>query len=227
MANPITLIIPAAGSAQRMQQSLAKQFICVGGKTLLRHSVEAFSSFPIAQCIIAVSKDNIDLVSKEFCHFAMPITVIEGGETRLKSVKNAVMMAGDTPYCLIHDAARPTVSMSLICRVVDALKTHSIVVPGLGLSDTIKQVKDGQVVKTLDRNKLIAAQTPQGFHTELLKSMYDQFDDSQEATDEASLAESLGYRVNVVRGCHHTIKVTYPTDLEWVKLYLKHVDGKN
>ena len=143
-----------------------------------------------------------------------PITLVEGGKTRKESVETAVYALGEVDAVLIHDGARPNVSTALINRVLDAGKSSNAVIPGLKVTDTVKWVENGTVIKTIDRNFLVRVQTPQYFELSALKNAYKQA--INDATDEAMLLESLGINIMVVDGEEENVKITYPEDKKFL-----------
>lgn len=140
------------------------------------------------------------------------VVVTEGGATRSQSVQRAFAALGpEHDLVLVHDAARPLASSTLFRAVVAELARGArAVVPGLAVSDTLKEVAEGTVVRTLDRSRVVRVQTPQGFHAEVLRAV---IDSGWEGTDEASGAEALGYEVAVIEGEESAAKVTTQRDL--------------
>jgi 2-C-methyl-D-erythritol 4-phosphate cytidylyltransferase/2-C-methyl-D-erythritol 2,4-cyclodiphosphate synthase len=202
-----TLIV-AAGSGQRFGGP--KQFERVGGITLLEAAIERAKS--ISNRIVVALPAGIELPSS---NSELAYTV--GGDTRTESVANAFRALGDRfDYVLVHDAARPYASQALFERVVAALARGCLaVIPALESVDTLKVVEDRMVRETLDRNKIVRVQTPQGFQYELLAEI---INSRKEATDEAAIAEQLGYPVTIVPGEELASKVTWRADLERLRL---------
>jgi 2-C-methyl-D-erythritol 4-phosphate cytidylyltransferase len=208
------LVIPAAGSSSRFGANMPKQFLEYEGKALLLHALEAFSSFNLKSCTIAVAIDYFDY-SKSLIKSDFPdARVVLGGDTRTDSVKNAINILRDEAPVLIHDAARPFVSRAVIERVLTALKTNDAVIPGIPCADTIKVVKDSRVFQSLERQLLKRIQTPQGFSLSLLKKAYSQISDFSTITDEAGLLEALGIMPFVVEGEEMNRKITFFGDLD-------------
>jgi 2-C-methyl-D-erythritol 4-phosphate cytidylyltransferase len=142
---------------------------------------------------------------------------VAGGETRSASVRAGLAETPeDAAVVLVHDAARPILPPDLIPRLLEALgEGFDGAVPGLPVADTVKRVRDGMVVETLERNELVAVQTPQAFVTTVLRSAA-----GGEGSDCASLVEAAGGRVKVVRGDECLLKVTTPADLARVEALL-------
>lgn len=210
-------IIPAAGLGVRFGANTKKQFLTLAGKTILLRTVETFLQAGIFKKIVVVlPQDEID-------NTILPqnILVVSGGKTRAESVCNGFMALNtlDEDVVLVHDAVRPLVSINLIKKVSDEASIQGAVIPGIVLSDTIKQIKNSQVEVTLDRNQLMAVQTPQGFKAQLLKKAYGVYKDF-DWTDEAMLMEKMHVPVTVVEGEKNNIKVTTPEDLTLANYYI-------
>jgi len=139
-----------------------------------------------------------------------------GGDTRQDSVLRGLkVVPKGTKMVLVHDAARPFVTESLITQVIEGTKRHNACIPVLPVSDTLKVVQEGRVLETVERGGIVLAQTPQGFDLELLCRAFEQARlDRFHATDEASLVERLDVAVNTVPGERSNVKVTWPEDLQ-------------
>ncbi len=139
---------------------------------------------------------------------AAPPDFVAGGATRSESVRNALDAAPEASVFVVHDAARPLVTVELVRRCVDALEEgYDGVIAAIPVTDTVKEVEHGEVLRTPDRGRLWAAQTPQVFRADVLRRA------SGEATDDASLVEAIGGRVRVVEGTPENLKVTTPLDV--------------
>ena len=154
--------------------------------------------------------------------------LIEGGEHRQHSVANALAAVSAAPddIVLVHDAVRPFVTQEIIHEVIEAAHRHGAAIAGMPAVDTIKQVDrtaDGAVVTTtIPRERVVMAQTPQGFRYQTLKQAFDEAAaDGFIGTDEASLIERSGKQVAVVMGSPRNIKITNPADMELAEFYLK------
>lgn len=146
-----------------------------------------------------------------------------GGEERVHSVQNAfssIESASDSDLVLIHDAARPLLSQSLLRSLLDAGVENQAVVPVLPLVETLKNVENHHIVRTVPRQNLFLAQTPQVFRYGILKSAYAAVALSPEITDEAILVEKAGFKVSVIEGERRNIKITEPTDLKLAEYFL-------
>ena len=145
---------------------------------------------------------------------AAPPDMVAGGATRSESVRNALAAAPEATVVVVHDAARPLVTVELVRRCLDALEGCDGVIAALPVTDTIKEVEDGWVVRTPERERLWAVQTPQVFRADALR------DAGGDATDDASLVEANGGRVRVVDGAPENFKVTTPLDVRVAEMLL-------
>jgi len=160
--------------------------------------------------------------------FAGRVQLVEGGENRQQSVANALaqVKANAEDIVLVHDAVRPFITPELIGRVITAAAKHGAAIAGMPAVDTVKQVDrtaDGAIItSTIPRERVVMAQTPQGFRYEVLKKAFDEAQaDAFIGTDEASLVERSGHEVAVVMGSPQNIKITTPGDMELAEFYVK------
>jgi len=211
----VSAIIAAAGSGRRLGAGKPKQWLDIGGGTLLQHSARAFTTHPrVSEVVIVVPADSAGFDHPRDAD-ARSVSVVTGGARRQDSVANgfdAVSKAADV--VLIHDAARPFVTADLIDRTIDAAAAHGAAIAALQSRDTVKRVTDGGVIMdTLPRHEIYLAQTPQGFRRDVLASAIEVGRSGVEATDEAMLAERAGYTVHVVVGDPGNVKITTEEDL--------------
>ena len=140
------------------------------------------------------------------------VRVVLGGDERQRSVRNGLEVV-DAPKVVVHDAARPFATPELVHEVVDAVKGAHGAAPAVPVADTLKEVRDGRVIRTVERSSLWAVQTPQAFLTDALKSVHDKARvDGFLATDDAQLVERYGGVMRIVEGSRDNIKLTYPED---------------
>ena len=142
------------------------------------------------------------------------VRMVLGGDERQKSVRNGLELV-DTDYVVVHDAARPFATPDLLHEVLGALTTDRAhgVAPAVRVADTLKEVRDGRVIRTVERSSLWAVQTPQAFLTDALKSVHDKARvDGFVGTDDAQLVERYGGVMRIVEGARDNIKLTYPED---------------
>ncbi|OBA61931.1 2-C-methyl-D-erythritol 4-phosphate cytidylyltransferase [Mycobacterium sp. 1100029.7] len=209
----VVAVVPAAGLGERLRAGIPKAFCELDGRTLLDWAVAGLlQSGVVDHVVVAVPSDRIDQAKHVL---GDQVTVVAGGAGRTDSVSLALAaLPGQADFVLVHDAARALTPPELIVRVVDTLHAgHGAVVPALALHDTIKAVDaNGVVLGTPERAGLRAVQTPQGFATDLLLRAY-RHADGAVVTDDASLVEHVGGRVQVVDGDPLAFKITTQLDL--------------
>jgi 2-C-methyl-D-erythritol 4-phosphate cytidylyltransferase len=214
-------ILVAAGRGERMGAQRPKAFLGLAGKPMLVRAAEAFAAAPCVDGIVAVVPEaEIPAAREMLAPVGKPAEVVAGGPRRQDSVLEGLKQVPDgfDGVVLVHDAARPLVEVALIEAVARAAREAGAAVPVLGLTDTVKRVKDGWVIETLDRAELAGAQTPQGFRFALLGRAYEQaFRDSVTLTDEAMAVERIGEPVLAVPGSPRNRKLTTPGDLAWAE----------
>ncbi|CAB4593436.1 MAG: 2-C-methyl-D-erythritol 2,4-cyclodiphosphate synthase [Actinobacteria bacterium] len=204
------VIIPAAGSGERLGANLPKALVQIVGRTLLEHSY--FRLSPVAAQVIVAAPAGFEDNFREL--LGDSATIVTGGTTRTQSVKSALAaLHPDIKYVLVHDAARALASTDLAERVLAALAGGDVaVIPGLAVADTIKEIdNDSEVLATPDRSHLVAVQTPQGFDRQTL---VDAHQSGVEATDDAALVELLGKKVRIIPGEASAFKITHPEDIQ-------------
>ena len=223
---------PAAASPKPRKSAPSKQFTELGGTPILIHTLRAFAKSPeITEIIVALRMAEITpfhaRLEKEAPEVLMKKTVLlEGGESRQQSVSNglaAVAGSGDD-IVLVHDAVRPFVTEEMIHEVIAGASKYGAAIAGVPAVDTVKQVErtaEGAVIRaTIPREKIVLAQTPQGFRYSVIKKAFDEAAaDGFVGTDEASLVERSGHEVAVVMGSPRNIKITTPSDLELAEHY--------
>jgi 2-C-methyl-D-erythritol 4-phosphate cytidylyltransferase len=140
------------------------------------------------------------------------VRMVLGGDERQKSVRNGLALV-DTQHVVVHDAARPFATVDLVDSVLGALKAAHGAAPAVPVADTLKEVRDGRVIRTVERSSLWAVQTPQAFQTDALKNVHDKARvDGFVGTDDAQLVERYGGVMKIVEGTRDNIKLTYPED---------------
>lgn len=232
----VIVIIPAAGLGTRMSaapggpRSKSKQFFELQGTPILIHTLRKFAQCSaVGEIVVALRKSEAANFQKQIEkeNFKKPLRIVEGGEHRQNSVANALaaIEAAADDIVLIHDAVRPFVDQETIVNVIEAVKKYQAAIAGVPAIDTVKQVDrtaDGAVViATVPRERMVLAQTPQGFRFGLLKKAFDEaMADGFMGTDEASLIERAGGAVHVVMGSARNMKITTPADLELAEFFL-------
>ena len=207
-------IIVAAGAGARFGQR--KQFVYLEGKPVLEWTLEAFEAHAEIGAIILVLPDENDRKHYQM-RYGKIVDVVRGGEKRQDSVWQGFRLLDQAPaeLVLVHDGARPLVNAALIGRVIAEARASGAAVPVLPLDDTLKEVRDGRVVGTPDRSRVVCVQTPQGFLYPVLKRALDAArHDHFYGTDEATLVERIGLPVRAVEGDRRNIKITTPMDIK-------------
>jgi len=204
-----------------MRADRPKAFLDLGGQPLLLRAALAFEEAPSVERLVAVvSEDQVATARSILSPLKKNLAVVPGGPRRQDSVLEGLKQAPEAfeGVVLVHDAARPLVDVRLIEEVARAAEQAGAAVPVLRLVDTVKRLRDGCVVETLDREELGAAQTPQGFRFDLLVSAYEAaFRDNVTLTDEAMAVERIGTPVRAVPGSARNRKITTPEDLAWAE----------
>ncbi len=216
----VSAIIVAAGRGERFGSP--KQFSLLKGKTVLDWSLEKFESHEAVDEIILVLNEEQER-KKILGQYKKILAVVQGGEERQDSVLNGFKMIDPekTGIVLVHDGVRPLVSPALIGRVIEAAFEKGAAIPALPLEDTVKEVTGEEVLRTLERQELCRAQTPQGFSYSVLKKALDKAqEEGYYGTDEASLVERIGGKVYVVPGDPVNIKITVSDDLRVAEAFL-------
>lgn len=223
-APSLAIIIVAAGRGQRAGEGLPKQYRQLAGRMVLTRTIETLhAAAPKATLLTVIHPDDrnlyeeaVEAASAEAQ--AALLSYVHGGATRQHSCRAGVeaLQALAPDVVLIHDAARPFASVALIQRAVEAAVNHGAAVPGVAVTDTIKQVDaDGRIISTPQRDALRAVQTPQSFQYELiLRAHRTAASATSEMTDDAAVAEYAGHAVHVFEGDAQNIKLTTPQDFE-------------
>jgi 2-C-methyl-D-erythritol 4-phosphate cytidylyltransferase len=237
----VFVIVPAAGLGTRMapvttdkKKSPSKQFKQLCGVPILVHTLRNIAASPeVYEIVIALRKNEISgfraQLEKQYPELLRTrLQMVEGGEHRQDSVNNAlgVVAADPDDIVLVHDGVRPFVTPEIINEVIDAAEKHGAAIAGVPASDTVKQVdrtaEGALITATIPRERVVMAQTPQGFRYAILRKAFDEaVADGFVGTDEASLIERTGHPVAVVMGSPRNIKITTPADMELAEFYLK------
>ncbi|MGX9136481.1 2-C-methyl-D-erythritol 4-phosphate cytidylyltransferase [Rummeliibacillus sp. JY-2-4R] len=211
------VILPAAGSGKRMAAGVNKLFLELQRKPILIHTLEVFQQDEACKGIwLAVKPDERPYIEELLAKYnitkvkALP----EGGAERQYSVNACVKKIEDGKIVLVHDAARPFITIPIIHKLVEVAQYKGAAIAGVRAKDTMKRVKDGIIEETVDRSSLWMIQTPQAFEFQVLKSA-EQLAEEDEflGTDEAMLVERLGQSVYVVESSYENVKITTKEDL--------------
>jgi len=207
------VLIVAAGRGHRLGGALPKQYLPLGGKEVLRRTLEVFAGHAgIDRTQVVIHPDDRELYMQAVAGLSLPDPV-PGGASRQESVRLGLesLKPAAPQYVLIHDAARPFVNAPTIARVLAGLATDKAAIAALPVSDTLKKEQDGHVAATVDRDGLWQAQTPQGFHFSDILEAHRSVQGAN-LTDDAAVAEAAGIPVRLVTGAEENFKVTTPED---------------
>ncbi|MDM1021502.1 2-C-methyl-D-erythritol 4-phosphate cytidylyltransferase [Acinetobacter sp. VNK23] len=220
-------VVPAAGSGSRFSKTELKQYQYIQNHTVLEHTVNRLNTLNLAGCILAIGEQDhfaktLSFQHKDKLHFCL------GGAERVHSVLNALIylseIAHEDDWVLVHDAARPCVTQENLQLLVNTAIVHNqSAILAIPVRDTLKQVHTGnQIEKTVSRELLWQAQTPQIAKLKILKNALETaLANDILITDEASALEYINQPVQVVQGRSDNIKITYADDLELARLILQ------
>jgi 2-C-methyl-D-erythritol 4-phosphate cytidylyltransferase len=220
-----TAIIVAAGSGTRFGAEKPKQFLEILGKPLIIYTLERFESCPAIDEILlvlpAVEIENFQKTVEKY-NLKKLVKTVAGGKSRAESVFNGLNSIDSkrTEIVAVHDGARPFASIEEITRTIEKAKETGAACLVADVTDTIKEVRDGKIVGTIDRKQLRRALTPQAFRFDILQRAFAQSDLSETATDECFLVEKLGYEISFVEGSAKNIKITAPEDFTLAEILL-------
>ena len=234
MTNSVWAIVPAAGSGRRMAAETPKQYLLVNGLPILEHTLRALLACPDIRGVVVVL-DPSDRRADSVTSLSDPrVFKTSGGAERADSVLSGLKSLTDYTslgdWALVHDAARPCVSVSVLRELIDrALSSDTGTVLAQASTDTVKQVENnGLVTATLDRRSIWRAQTPQMFRlSELEHALSSALESGVSVTDESMAMERLGYPVSVLEGPSTNIKVTLPADLEFAEIILRRMNEES
>ncbi|MDJ0830660.1 MAG: 2-C-methyl-D-erythritol 4-phosphate cytidylyltransferase [Desulfobacterales bacterium] len=221
-------IIVAAGKGLRMQDSVRKQYMVLAGKSILAHTLMTFNRCEgIDQIILAVPAEDIEFCRQEILSDAQlgkRTRLVSGGKRRQDSVYNGLKaIKNDDGIVLIHDGVRPFVHQQQLLACIEGAHEKGACILGLPAFDTVKQVNANyEIVRTRQRDTLWLAQTPQAFELKIIKKAHaTAAQDGFNGTDDASLVERMGVKVNIIPGSRSNIKITHPDDLKLARALLQ------
>jgi len=224
----VAAIIPAAGEGRRMGGAVPKQFLQIGGREVLARTLAVFEA--------CVAIDDVwVVVAAEQCAWCQTTIVeryglrkvrgvVAGGTTRQASVWHGLQQVADAVgLVVVHDGVRPFVTELLVQQTLDYAGRYGAAIAAVPLKDTLKRVSAaGTVEATVPREHLWRVQTPQAFQHALLRRAFQHaWQQELQATDEAGLIEALGYKVQIVPGYEHNVKITTPDDLVFGEIFLR------
>ncbi|MDZ7608493.1 MAG: 2-C-methyl-D-erythritol 4-phosphate cytidylyltransferase [Cyclobacteriaceae bacterium] len=221
-------IIVAGGSGSRMRSDTPKQFMLLGDKPILMHTIQAFADFSEElKIILVLPKDSMDTWSS-LCKkydFKKNIIMVDGGESRYHSVKNGLSSIDDLDgYVAIHDGVRPLVSTRIIGDSFSFAEIHGAAIASTILKESLRRM-DVDRTYSVNRSEYRLIQTPQTFNVKLIKESYENVEFHPDLTDDASVVERNGHMVHLFDGDFTNIKITTPEDLHFAQAILKNNKG--
>ena len=222
----IGVVIPAAGRGKRMMSNINKQYLKLFSRPVIAHTLDLFYQDNRIKDIVLVVRDTeVSYCQKQVLekYNFNNVQIVAGGETRRESVYAGLMAFSPAiDYVIIHDGARPLLDRQVVNRVINEVEEYKAITTGVQVKDTIKTKDNGDfVARTIDRDKLVAIQTPQAFAYQLIIEAHKKISDNVKVSDDASLVEKLGKPVKIVKGSYQNIKITTPEDLDYARLILK------
>ncbi len=224
------LVVPASGIGQRMNSTIPKQYIILEkGLTILDQCLNTIlSNDLISGFIVALDKKDSHFKSSDFAKDPKLISITTGGKERFHSVLNALNALDQTAkpndWVLVHDAVRPCIRKEDINKLIEEVADDKVGgILANRIVDTVKQKNNGELVSTIDRQKLYIAQTPQMFRYAILKDSIEKaIKSNMHITDESEALESLNYSIRIVEGSSSNIKITTQEDIHLANYFLKH-----
>lgn len=220
-------LIPAAGRGTRYGGDVLKQYLPVGGKAVLAHAIRAFQFHPLIRSITVVVADDDKMFASAVGALSASVETVTGGDTRAQSVRNGLAFISDrypaTDWVLVHDAARPCLSAERLDHLLEVgMRSDDGAILAIPVADTLKRAgEDNEIIATVDRCQLWAAQTPQLFRLGALIKAIDMAQNNDHVlTDEASAMEFVGAKPKLVLGSAANIKITRPGDLALAEAWL-------
>jgi 2-C-methyl-D-erythritol 4-phosphate cytidylyltransferase len=222
MKKKVAAIVLAAGQGKRMNTSVAKQFLMLNEKPVIYYSLKTFEESSVDEILLVTGRDMLEYCQKEIVeryNFSKVSKVVEGGKERYDSVYQALLHT-EADYVLIHDGARPFITIELIEDIINQVKVLKACLVGAPVKETIKIVdENGYITATPDRNSVWTAQTPQAFEYNAILKAYNNFYEVKDKltltiTDDAMVYETfLQEPVKMLQGDYKNIKLTTPEDL--------------
>ena len=221
MLNDVNVIVVAGGSGRRFGGPIAKQYQPLAGRPMLAVTVSRFVGLPsLGRLIVVAAPEAFEECRALLAPLELPLRLAPAGRERQQSVANGLAeVDADCAIVAVHDAARPLVRRERVAACVDVARTTGAAILATPVPDTVKRVRDGCIVGTLDRADLWLAQTPQVFRVEILRRAHAAAPEDA-ATDDAALVERLGLPVAIVAGDPSNRKITTPEDLVWAEAFL-------
>lgn len=215
------VIIMAAGSGTRMGAEVPKQFIELGGKAILQRTIEIFLDACPGISVVTVLPEDHMTYWRNYClerNFICPQILVKGGITRFHSVRNALEKIPEGAVVAVHDGVRPLLTPGMVSRMFEEAENTPALIPVVPCVDTMRVLhRNGDMLETVpgasvDRSVLFGVQTPQIFHSEILKAAYS-LPYETSFTDDASVVEKYGNNLSYTMGERFNIKMTTKDDL--------------
>ena len=222
MSKPKIVLIVAGGKGERMNADIPKQFLEIQGKPILMHTLEVFNRYDTSIQLILVLPEVQIKFWNELCkkhNFKLEHQIVAGGQSRFYSVKYGLQTVKAPALVAVHDGVRPLVSVETIARCFETAEKFDAAIPVVDLVDSIRKLSENDS-QSVDRNAYKLVQTPQVFDAELLQKAYKQ-DFSTLFTDDASVVEALGTKIQLVEGNRENIKITTEFDLKMAESIIK------
>ena len=222
-------LIVAGGNGSRMNSAVPKQFLFIKNKPVLFYTIKAFiDAYDDIEIILVLPEEHIgkgqEIIDGYFD--SKKFKIAPGGRTRFHSVQNGLSLIGDdNAIIFVHDGVRCALTTALIHRCYDAALKNGTAVPAIDCRDSVRIIND-DANRVIDRNKIKLIQTPQTFHSKILLPAFE-IDFKDQFTDEATVVEAFGLKVNLVEGEEENIKITKPADLFVVEYLMQERELKN
>lgn len=218
----ISLIIPAAGVGKRFSANIKKQFTEIDGMPLIYWTIKRLvTAYNFDELIIGLNQDDIKFMDYVISDLKLNIQYIyaEGGKERANTVLNCLLKS-NCSYAAIHDSVRPFVSSQIVINTINKAYQSNAAICGIPVRDTVKKINGSIIEKTVSRDSLFLAHTPQVFKKDIiLNALYSALDNNIIITDEASACEYAGIQVETVLSNYENIKVTYAEDIDLIELF--------
>ena len=227
MSQSVAAIICAAGASSRFGGKRKKAFVDVAGRAVFLRSVEIFSNLDdVKQILLGISPEDEELVNIKWGPNLKfyDTTIFLGGDERFDTVNKGIeLVKDDIDFIAVHDACRCCVTAELIDKVLAAAAENGAAIPACPVTATIKEAQDNTIIRTVDRENLYEAQTPQVVAVELLKKAYENLKnlDQSKISDDAQLVEASGQKVTIVEADSSNIKITRQSDIAIAEAILK------
>ena len=219
-------IVAAAGSALRLNK-IKKQFLKINGRFVLEICVEKFVLAGVLKIVVATKKEDVEFAKKILARFKKYIVFVEGADTRQKTVKKAFLAEylnhEKTDLVLIHDAARPFFEVEKLKFLIKVAKIKKAACFCCRIVDTVKKLKNSEIEKTLNRDELVLAQTPQAFEIDLYKKALELNQKQKKyVTDDCQLIERLNHKIAPIFCEKTNFKITTMEDLTYLEFLTQH-----